>query len=125
MVDAFSRLIAAAPPLFAQNGAAEGSPFNMLPVFVIIGVLFYVMLVRPQRREQQTRQSMLESLKKNDRVVTIGGIYGVVSNIRKELDQVSLTVDEKSGTVIRVTMASIARVVRDEPTGEKTENTSK
>jgi preprotein translocase subunit YajC len=94
-------------------------------VFVVIGVLFYLMLVRPQRKEQQTRQSMLESLKKNDRVVTVGGIYGVVTNIRKELDQVSLTVDEKGGTVIRVTLASIARVVRDEPTGEKTENTSK
>ena len=123
MLDILNRLVTASPLPLAQ--AAEGSPFNMLPVFVIIGVLFYVMLVRPQRREQQTRQSMLESLKKNDRVVTIGGIYGVVSNIRKELDQVSLTVDEKSGTVIRVTLASIARVVRDEPTGEKTENSSK
>jgi preprotein translocase subunit YajC len=125
MVDAFSRLVAALPLVFAQDGAAQGSPFNMLPVFVVIGVLFYLMLVRPQRKEQQTRQSMLESLKKNDRVVTVGGIYGVVTNIRKELDQVSLTVDEKGGTVIRVTLASIARVVRDEPTGEKTENTSK
>jgi preprotein translocase subunit YajC len=125
MVDALHRLVTSLPLVFAQNGAAEGSPYNMLPVFAIIGVLFYFMLVRPQRREQQTRQSMLEALKKNDRVVTVGGIYGVVSNIRKELDQVSLTVDEKNGTVIRVTLASIARVIRDEPASEKTENTSK
>ena len=111
--------------LMAAPGEGGGSGFGMLPAFAIIGVLFYLMLIRPQRREQSARQSMLEGLKKNDRVVTIGGIYGVVTNVRKEADQVTLTVDEKSNATSRVTLASIARVVRDEPAGEKAETPSK
>jgi preprotein translocase subunit YajC len=111
--------MAGMPWLLAQEG---GSPWGMAPAFLVIGVLFYLMLIRPQRREQQQRQSMIDALKKNDRVVTVGGMYGVVTNVRKELDQVSLNVDEKSGTVVRVTRGSIARVVRDEPSAEKTES---
>ena len=108
--------------LFAQEG---GGALQMLPAFAVIGVLFYLMLIRPQRREQSQRQALIEALKKNDRVVTIGGIYGVVSNVRKEVDQVYLNIDEKTNTTIRVTMASIARVMRDEPAGEKTDNPPK
>lgn len=111
--------IAGFPWLFAQEG---GSPWGMLPAFLVIGVLFYLMLIRPQRREQQQRQAMVEAIKKSDRVVTVGGLYGVVTNVRKELDQVSLNVDEKTGTVVRVTMGSIARVLRDEPAAEKTDS---
>lgn len=113
-----SASIAGLPWLLAQEG---GSPWGMLPAFLVIGVLFYLMLIRPQRKEQAQRQTMIEALKKNDRVLTVGGVYGVVTNVRKELDQVSLNVDEKSGTVIRVTMGSIARVLRDEPAAEKTD----
>ncbi len=116
MFSSLSASIADLPCLLAQEG---GSPWGMAPAFVVIGVLFYLMLIRPQRREQQQRQAMIEALKKNDRVVTVGGLYGVVANVRKELDQVALTVDEKNGTVVRVTMSSIARVLRDEPAAEK------
>jgi preprotein translocase subunit YajC len=121
MFSSMSASIAGLPWLLAQEG---GSPWGMLPAFVVIGVLFYLMLIRPQRKEQQQRQSMIDAIKKNDRVVTVGGLYGVVANVRKELDQVSLTVDEKNGTVVRVTMGSIARVLRDEP-AEKQANPSK
>ncbi len=107
------------PLLLAQEGG--GSPWGMLPAFAVIGVLFYLMLIRPQRREQQQRQAMIEAIKKNDRVVTAGGMYGVVTNVRKELDQVYLNVDEKNGTVIRVTMGSIARVLSDEPEKSETQ----
>jgi preprotein translocase subunit YajC len=119
MLDSLIAQAAVFPWLLAQEGG--GSPWGMLPAFAIIGLLFYLMLIRPQRREQQQRQSMVEALKKNDRVVTIGGMYGIVTNVRKELDQVYLNVDEKNGTVVRVTMGSIARVLGDEP-AEKSEN---
>ena len=128
MVESLPSLLASQVSLLMAapaDGGGGGSGFGMLPAFAIIGVLFYLMLIRPQRREQSARQTMLEGLKKNDRVVTIGGIYGVVSNVRKEADQVTLTVDEKSNATIRVTLASIARVVRDEPAGEKAETPSK
>jgi preprotein translocase subunit YajC len=110
--------------LLAQEGGGGGG-LGMLPAFVVIGLLFYLMLIRPQRREQANRQAMIDALKKNDRVVTIGGIYGVVTNVRKEMDQVTLRVDEKNNTELRVTFGSIARVVRDEPAGESAEKLSK
>ena len=44
----------------------------------MIGVLFYLMLVRPERRKRADLDTMLKNLKKNDRVVTIGGIFGTV-----------------------------------------------
>jgi preprotein translocase subunit YajC len=77
---------------------------------VVIGVLFYMMLIRPERQKQATHQQMLSNLKKNDRVVTVGGIKGIVSNVQKGSDEVTLNIDESTGTKIRVTLASIARV---------------
>jgi preprotein translocase subunit YajC len=91
----------------------------MLPAFLLIGVVFYMLLLRPQRREQAQRKTMLENLKKNDHVVTIGGIYGVVQNVRAEADEVTLKVDEASNTRLRVTLSSIARVIGDQPAAEQ------
>lgn len=106
--------------LLAQNGGAAPaappgpSPYGMLFPLAAIGLVFYLMLIRPQRREQQTRQKLLEGLKKNDRVVTVGGIYGVVLNVRREADEVTLKVDESSNTKLRVTVSSISRILGDE-----------
>lgn len=100
--------------LFAQNGGGSGAQaFTLLLPFVVIGLLFYFMLIRPQRRQEQQRREMLERLKKNDHVVTIGGIIGTVTSLRPEADEVTLRVDDSSGTKLRVTRASIARVVTD------------
>jgi preprotein translocase subunit YajC len=63
---------------------------------------------------------MLSNLKKNDRVVTVGGIYGVVSNVHREADEVTLKVDESTNTKLRVTMASIARVLATEDSSQDT-----
>ncbi|NIL95780.1 MAG: preprotein translocase subunit YajC [Planctomycetales bacterium] len=75
-----------------------------------IGLLFYLMLIRPERQKQSTHQQLLANLKKNDRVVTVGGIKGIVSNVQRSADEVTINVDESTGTRIRVTLASIARV---------------
>lgn len=106
---------------------AQGPPpsifdsLGMVPILVVITALFYFMLIRPQRREQATRQAMLDQLKKNDRVVTTGGLYGVVVNIHQGADEVTLRVDETSNTRLKVTRSSIVRVLGDEP-AETTES---
>ena len=61
---------------------------------------------------------MLGGVKKNDRVVTTGGIYGVVANVHREADEVTMKVDETTNTKLRVTLSSIARVLGDEPSDE-------
>ena len=49
-----------------------------------MGGIFYFMLWRPQKKEQQKRQNMLESLKKGDKIITIGGMYGTITNISEK-----------------------------------------
>ncbi len=90
---------------------------SLLPILAIF-VLFYFLLIRPQRREQARRQEMLGGVKKNDRVVTIGGVYGVVSNINREADEVTLKVDESTNTKIRITLSSIGRILGNEPSDD-------
>jgi len=85
----------------------------------MIGLVFYFLMIRPQKREQQTRAEMLTALKKNDRVVTVGGIYGVVASVQADADEVTLKIDENTNTKLRVTLSSIARVVGDEPDADK------
>ena len=84
--------------LFAQG--EPGSPLPMLPMLVLLGVLFYFIMLRPQRNEARARQEMLKSLKKNDRVITTAGIYGVITNIQPDADEVTIKVDEGDGALV-------------------------
>ena len=105
----------------APAGDAGGGVnlFIQIAPFLAIGLLFYFMLIRPQRKEQSRRQDMLANVKKNDRVVTIGGIYGVVMNVHREADEVSLKVDEATNTKLRITLSSIARVISGDTAEEE------
>ena len=85
----------------------------MFPL-VLIFALFYFLIMRPERRKQADHKALLESLKKNDRVITIGGMYGVVANVQRDDDRVTLKVDEANNTKIDVTFSSIARVIVEE-----------
>jgi preprotein translocase subunit YajC len=66
---------------------------------------------------------MLSGVKKNDRVVTIGGVYGVVTNVNRDADEVTIRVDESTNTKLRVTLSSVARILGDE-TSDETANKS-
>lgn len=88
-----------------------------IPVAAAIA-LYYFMILRPERRKQQGHRSRLDALKKNDRVVTIGGIYGVVMSVQRDADEVTLKIDEANNTKIRVTFGAIARLVGDESSGD-------
>ena len=103
--------------LFAQEDSGP-SPFTFWAPFVVIGVLFYFLLIRPQRQEQAKRQAMLAAVKKNDRVITAGGVYGVVTNVHAEADEVTVKVDEATNTKLRLTLGSITRVLSDEPSND-------
>jgi preprotein translocase subunit YajC len=88
-----------------------GSPLLMIAMLVFI---FYFIVLRPGQKEKAKRQNMLGAIKKNDRVLTIGGIYGVVMNVHREADEITLKVDEDSNIKLKVTMSSIARVVSND-----------
>ncbi len=114
-----SALIAQAAPAAPAADGNQGSPFGLLPGLALIAVLFYFLMIRPERKKAAAHKSLLEQLKKNDRVVTIGGIYGMVMSVQREADEVTIKIDEATNTKIRVTFNAIARVLTDEPAGEK------
>jgi len=103
--------------LAQEKGANQPAPslwdLPWIP-FAIIGVMFYFMLIRPERKKRKDLTSLLDNLKKNDRIVTIGGIHGVVVNVANDSDDVTIRVDEGNNTKLRVSRSAISRVVGDE-----------
>jgi preprotein translocase subunit YajC len=64
----------------AQGAAALVNLFPLLLIFVI----FYFLLIRPQKAKEKEHQKMLSGLTKNDEVVTTGGIHGVIANVKEK-----------------------------------------
>lgn len=77
----------------------------MVPVFVIM----YVIMIRPQKVKDRERKEMLSKLKKNDHVVSIGGIHGTIVTVKDK--EVVLKVDESSNLKLKFARSAIARVV--------------
>ena len=86
----------------------------MLLPLAAIGLLFYLLILRPQRSKDQQFRAMVDNLKETDRVVTIGGIHGVVTNVQKDVGLVTIRVDESTGAKLRVGTSAIARIITDE-----------
>ena len=93
------------PLLQEQTGAQLVS---MLVPFGLIILVFYFLIIRPQNKKQKETQAMLSSIKKNDRVVTIGGIRGTVHAVRD--DAIVLKVDDE--VKIEFNKSAIASVIR-------------
>jgi preprotein translocase subunit YajC len=98
------------PVVFAQdaNGGSFWSTFLMLAP---IPLLFYFLFIRPQQQTEHKRRSMLDTLKKNDKVLTTGGIYATVVSIDAVHDKVILRVDDERGVKVAFTRASVARII--------------
>jgi preprotein translocase subunit YajC len=102
-------LLAEDPP---KQPAAPQSPFGQFAIpMLIIGFLWYFLLLRPQLREQRSRKDLLTNLKKNDKVVTIGGIIGTVTNLTPDGKEVTLRIEDNAK--IRMLRSSIQTVVTD------------
>ena len=93
-----------APPI-AQQKQPFGNSY-----WIFIGLMFllmYFVLFRGPRKKQQEHKKMVQTLQKNDKVRTIGGIIGTVVDIKE--DEVTLKVDESNNTKIRVAHSAIGR----------------
>jgi len=108
---------------FAQapaGGAAPSGGFNllgMLPLLLIVVVMYFLM-IRPQQKKQKAHQAMISAVKTGDEVVTAGGMYGTVAGVDDRKNTVYLKVS--NDVKIKIDRFSIARVVTDEPdTGSK------
>lgn len=81
-------------------------------LLIVVMVVFVFMMFRGPRKKQQEHRKMVQSLQKNDRVRTIGGIYGTVVETRD--DEIVLKVDEANNTKIRVSHSAIGTKLSDE-----------
>jgi preprotein translocase subunit YajC len=108
--------------LFAEAQNEPGSPFGAMgafvPILLIFGALYFIMIRPAQKREQNQRLSLLASLKKNDKVLTSGGIIGIVALVNEKEDEVTLKVDESSNVRLRVLKSSIVRNYTSEETAK-------
>lgn len=86
------------------EGGGGGGPLAFLP-FILIFVLFYFLILRPQRMQGKKRDEMLKNLKRGDSVITSGGIYGKILNISED-DVVTLEIAK--GVSIRISRSGIA-----------------
>jgi len=77
---------------------------------ILLFVVFYFLLIRPQQKQQKARKEMIENLNKGDRVVTIGGIYGVI----KEIDEAVISLRVADNLNLKFSRASVDRVVGDD-----------
>jgi preprotein translocase subunit YajC len=98
------------PVVFAQD-ANGGSIWSIALTLAPIPLIFYFLFIRPQQQTEQKRKSMLDTIKKNDKVLTTGGIYATVVSIDATHDKVVLRVDDERGVKLAFTRASIARVL--------------
>lgn len=98
----------------AANAAKDAPPpwMQFLP-FIAIGLFFYFILLRPQQAEQRRRKELLTQLKKNDKVVTTGGLIGTIADISSDGSRVTLKVDDN--TRIKFLRSAILEPLKDSP----------
>ena len=104
------------PLLLGAPQGSEGAPgsslFSFLPLIAIIGI-FYFLILRPQSKKQKETQKMLSAIKKGDRVVTIGGIHGVIQSVKEST--VIIKVDENTKLEFnRGAISSVSSQAKDE-----------
>jgi preprotein translocase subunit YajC len=77
----------------APAASGQGQLLYLIAMVSVIMVMFYLIIVRPQKREQQRQDAIRNALKKGDRVITIGGIHGTVVGVDTTNNTVSVQVD--------------------------------
>jgi len=78
-----------------QAPAGGGSPLMSFLPFILIIVIMYFLMIRPQSKKQKEKQKMLDALQKGDNVVTMGGVHGKVTGFTDDNKVVIIKVDDK------------------------------
>jgi preprotein translocase subunit YajC len=100
------------------GGAPQGGPASILPTLITFGLvflIFYFLIIRPQNKKQKETKAMLASLGKGDRVVTIGGIRGVIQKLKD--DSVVLKVD--NSTSLEFSKSAVSNVLEKKGSSKK------
>jgi len=95
--------------------AKQGNPMmQFLPLMVIMFAVMYFLIIRPQKQKEKKRQAMITNVRKQDRIVTAGGVHGVVVSVKE--NEVVVRVDDAKDVKIKVDKSALTSVsaARDE-----------
>jgi len=93
----------------AGKSSSPGSMLSMLLPFILMFVVMYFLILRPQKKKEKDRKALLSRIKKNDKVVTSGGLHGIITSVRE--NEIILRVDDAKDVKVKVDRSSIAAVV--------------
>jgi len=111
-------------PAYAQTGAPGGQGLIefLLPIALIF-VVFYFLLIRPQQKKAKDHRSMVDAVRRGDKVVTAGGLVGKiikVTEIEGEMARVTLEIDASKGVRVEAIRSTLADVLsKPEPADKK------
>lgn len=93
--------------LSGSGGQQAGNPLAMWLPIILIFVIMYFLIFRPQAKKQKQHQAMVDSLKKGDKVITAGGIYGSIAGLKEKEKTIIVKIDDH--VKIEVSRSSIAK----------------
>jgi preprotein translocase subunit YajC len=93
--------------------AQQRPPFTqqlmaMMPMFLFMMVILYFLILRPQQKKQKDHQSMLGSMQKGDKIITIGGIHGVLIGVKDDIAVIKIS----ENTKIEINKSAVATVIK-------------
>ena len=98
--------------LLAQsNGQPASGILGFLPI-ILIGFIFYLFILRPQFKQRKQHENTLSELKKGDKIITRGGLYGKIVNFQGKNDS-KVIIDAGSGVKLNISRSYIASLAND------------
>ncbi len=99
--------------------AAQGNPMmQFLPLLIIMFAIMYFLIIRPQKTKEKKRLEMISNVRKQDKIVTVGGVHGVVVSVRDS--EVIVRVDDTKDVKLKIDKSAITSVTA--PRDEKEDN---
>lgn len=86
---------------------------GLLPI-LLLGVVFWAMLIRPQQRAKANQRQMQTALSPGDEVSTVGGIYGIV----RDIDDATVDIEVSEDVIVRFDRRAVSRIMRDVPAAD-------
>ncbi len=99
----------------AQQGGGGGSMLSTVVMFALIILIFYFMILRPQQKRQKERETLLSSMKKGDKVITLGGVHGMIVGMEEKTVLVQIAENVK----VKYEKSAIASITRSSDGEEK------
>jgi len=98
--------------LLAEDPAQQGPGIIQFLPLIAIAAVFYLLLIRPMRRQEQERQKLASNVKKNDEVLTNAGIYGTITDVSETDDKITVKIADN--VRVKMTKGSVLRNLTNE-----------